>query len=288
MKHGIQIIPQRSAQGIAEFLNSVCKRHEDNNIKQESFVKVLLNDAVELLPQYNEAWEGYHETAQGRRGFRGERRELVKDLKRTLSDYWSALVRRTRRMKHPNWLLGEFRRPQFKESLANVHREADLISIGKTFVRGEKVMVEKGYPAMANPSGAEIQALLDAIAILDADQTTDSAYMMAQKAFHEKLSAGIRLHRLLSQALMISLDELELSQMRRILREYGYTLAGAVSDTPAEEDALIDTPEEEEDDLAEEPLDEVPYETEQSVGGAAMQTIVEMEDLFSEEASAGG
>lgn len=226
----VHVHPQRTAKGIGDFLKAVCKKCPDKSIKRDRYVLHLIQEIEELTPVYFESWETYHQGAQKNRSFLNLRRDVIADLKTTLRDFWSALTRRTRRMKHPDYILGEFRKPQFKESLANINRAEDLIFVANTFVRGEAVLVQKGYPPMANPSVKEVEELLELVQLADVDTNANLEFYAHQKAFQVNMAQGIRLHRLLNQALQINFADVKDSELRRIMREHGFILVGEGGD----------------------------------------------------------
>lgn len=265
---GIQIQMQRTAKGIGDFIEAVCDLCPDPHIQHDSYVNHLISKIDELNTRYFSSWEDYHRNAQAERYALNGRSGLVEQLKTEIRDFWSGLKRRTKRKNHPSSILGEFRKPQFQDAIATLNRSADIISVAKTFVRGDQILVEKGYPAMINPSAEELQKTLAAIQAID----NNLSFFASQQAFKRDLSEGIRLHRLLGYALQVNHSELDLATLRRLMREYGFILG---TQRQEGEDAM---PEEESIDSP--ILDDV---NEPTIEAAVAQTLAELEASIDEE-----
>ena len=222
---------------------------QDQPIQESGYVTYLVNDIRALLPRFNEALAHYHQSSQSYRKAAAHRRKLGTRLKSSVRDFWQVLKKRTRRLEHPSYILGEFTYPQLKTSPAEVN-DIDAVKIlAQTFISGDATLVQQGYPAMANPSAQELQTLLHQLQERQNVEEADILYQKAQTRFNGCTKGAILLQRLLNHTLQAVYAHLRPGQLRRLMSHYGFAFpddpkpGGTESETSAEdieEDAVED------------------------------------------------
>lgn len=162
-----------------------------------------------------------------------ERETARLQLDTYVRDFWEVLKRRAHRLGQPAEVL-VFYGLTSDGTVPEIGTFEQLVSFGDKIVQGEIDAVAAGYPAMANPSVAELTPVLtnaktQAADIPQADRNYDDAQaaVAAQRPQADLLIEDIRAD------LISSLRRQEAPSQRRVMRSYGLTfvsLAGEPED----------------------------------------------------------
>jgi hypothetical protein len=193
----------------------------------------LLTQISTFLPTYQSAYEKVSAQLSQRTKEVRERNEAVAVLQTYVRDFWEVLRRRVIRLNQPAEVLQFYQLP-LDGTNPNLANHGEWLNMGQLIVQGEAAAVAAGYPAMINPSVAEVQTVLtraqaEAADVAGADRTYDVA---------QELVAGLRpqadmLIQEVMDELRYQLRKKDSAGQRRIMRTYGATfryLAGEPED----------------------------------------------------------
>lgn len=183
----------------------------------------LLAQINTLLPAYQGAYEKVSSQLSQRTKEVRERNEAVAVLQTYVRDFWEVLRRRVARLNQPAEVLQFYQLP-LDGTNPSLTTYSEWLNMGQLIVRGETAAVAAGYPAMSNPTAAEVQTMLTrAQAEADDVSGADRAYDTAQE-----LVAGLRpqadeLVQEVMDELRFQLRKKDAAGQRRIMRTYGAT-----------------------------------------------------------------
>jgi len=150
-----------------------------------------------------------------------ERLEAVERVKLYTRDLWEVVKRRVRRLDQPAAVLSFYRLP-LDGTVPNPTTQEDWLALAAQVVGGDAEAVAAGYPAMANPSAAELQAVLDAALSEAADvAAADRAYDQAQAAVAALRPQADELLEEVMADLRYRLRKEDAPSQRRVMRTYG-------------------------------------------------------------------
>ena len=118
-----------------------------------------LNEISESIDPYRKAMLVTREAFGARRNAVADRAGKLNKLSLNIRDFWTALTNRNKRENFPPGVLEYYRLPT-DGGRPKVKTQIRWIQLGEDLIDGEKLAVDKGYPAMSNPSVAKIEDLL--------------------------------------------------------------------------------------------------------------------------------
>jgi hypothetical protein len=174
---------------------------------------------------FRPAYEALAKTLAERMKEVAEREAARARLDTHVRDFWEVLKRRAYRKGQPAAVLAFYGLPA-EGTVPDITSFDSLIDCAEKIVAGEGDAVAAGLEAMANPSAAEVAAVLDEARLQAADvPKADRTYDLAQAEIaalrpkaDELIDDGI-------SALRYVLRRLDGPGQRRIQRSYGYTFA---------------------------------------------------------------
>ncbi len=150
-----------------------------------------------------------------------ERLEAIERVKLYTRDLWEVVKRRVRRLDQPAAVLSFYRLP-LDGTVPNPTTQEDWLAMAAQVVGGDTEAVAAGYPAMVNPSAAELQAVLDAALSEAADvAAADRAYDQAQAAVAALRPQADELLEEVMADLRYRLRKEDAPSQRRVMRTYG-------------------------------------------------------------------
>jgi len=151
-----------------------------------------------------------------------EKKEALTALSMYLRDFWEVLRRRTVRLDHPAQVLSHYQLP-LTGTTPKLNREKDMLEIARRVIEGEVTAVGEGYPAMINPSVAELQTVLDKAWKEVGDvPVADDAYDKEQENIAEMRSEVDELIRDIYDYMKFNLRKKDAASQRRILQNFGF------------------------------------------------------------------
>ena len=157
-------------------------------------------------------------------------------------DYIEVLKRRTYRLEHNISVLTHHSLPQ-DGSVPAINSRADLVTVATNLISGDGTAVGAGFPAMANPSAAEVNAKFGAAQtersqVGPADEALDQAQniIAAQRAGIDELIDDV------IADIQYKERKQDITSIRRILRRYGAKYEFTEGETPDPEPTPTPTP----------------------------------------------
>lgn len=197
-----------------------------------SITQATLDSINTFTPVFRPLYEALATTLSGRMKEVREREESRADLEPYVRDFWEVLRRRAHRLKQPAEVLVHYGLTSGGAS-PELNTFADLLAAADAIVAGEAAAVAAGYPAMANPSAAEVAAILaEARAQADDVPEADRAYDDAQAAIAAKRAEADLIISDIMADLRSSLRRLDEPSQRRIMRLYGAKFETLPGETP--------------------------------------------------------
>jgi hypothetical protein len=171
--------------------------------------------------------------AEARRSREVSEKDAKKDdLLLHIRDYWEGLKRRTRRKKHDASVL-LFAGLPLSGDVPPIPNEVAMVNFAKQIFKGDADMVLAGFPAMANPTAAEVDAMRIAYEneqddIAPADRDLDAALQAAADhvADVDDIIEDVRAE---ISHFNRKLDD---PSIRRVLRRYGMKFASNPGEPP--------------------------------------------------------
>ncbi len=183
----------------------------------------LLDRGNELLPQFNQQLSGVNSLLSQRSKEVSEKQAALAALSAWLRDFWEVLRRRTVRLNHPAQVLTYYQLP-LDGITPKLSKEKDMLEIARRVIDGDAAAVAEGYPAMVNPSAAELKEVLDkAWKEVNDVPPADEGYDKAQESIAEMRGEVDELIRDIYDYLNFILRKKEDASRRRILQNYGFS-----------------------------------------------------------------
>ena len=201
--------------------------------------KPLIDQATEdavaaLLTQYETAFLALDGKLRDRAREVSEKDLALASLQTHLRDFWEIARRRNIRLNYPVDVLNFFGLPQDGMS-PKLTQEAEWITAAQRAIRGDADAVGAGYPAMSNPSAAELQIALTAY------QTQASDIAPADRGYDDAQAAVATLRPQADELIQETIDQLRFSlrkedgpSQRRVMRSYGAVFRTLPGETPEE------------------------------------------------------
>jgi hypothetical protein len=147
--------------------------------------------------------------------------KCVADMSRVVRDFLAVLTRRVAREEQPEYLISYYTAPG--QSLAGKKSAEEWYHLGRLIIAGEAKALTKGFPAMVNPSVADVVDCLDAFKQRYATaEPSDRNYQEVQLKMKELRGRAQLAARGLAATLRVLLSGEEPSGKRRAMRGYGF------------------------------------------------------------------
>lgn len=178
-------------------------------------------DAVNaLLPTFQAAVQAAHNRLSARVDATRAQAAAFARLRNCIRAFWAGLHRRAHWLGCPEVI--PFYGFAAQEPLPRIHGRAHWLTMAAQAIEGDAAAAAAGYPAMVNPSAAELQPLLEsARSCIEAVAQADRAYQEAQQAVAALRPRANELIVLTVLDLRYYLSRFEASERRRIMRSYG-------------------------------------------------------------------
>lgn len=187
-----------------------------------NYVTQTTVDAINTFtPNYGNALSAIPVTSVGRSKEIRERNEAIDTLSTYTRDFWEVLKRRVNRLNEPVEVLQYYGLPQ-DGTVPRPTTPDEWIQKASICVAGDANAVTAGFPAMVNPSAAEVDALVtaaqtEANEVADADRLQDEALAAADALVEE---ANTLIEDVMAE-LRFNLRKMDYPSQRRIQRTYG-------------------------------------------------------------------
>ena len=196
---------------------------KDRAAKRPSITQETLDAVTPFAKTFRPLYEALAKALSGRMKEVREREEARAVLDTHVRDFWEVLKRRAHRLGHPAEILALFGLPA-DGTAPNPTTFDQLVQWADAIVKGDADAVAAGYPAMANPSAAEVAAVLATARLQAADvPTADRAYVDAQMAIAAQRPRADELIADVMADLRSSLRRFDDPTQRRLMRTYGAT-----------------------------------------------------------------
>lgn len=213
--------PQSDAQRL-DALRAITATGPQDIAAGKTYVDQDTLDAVATrLAQFETAYFALSSKLSGRAREVSEKDLALTKLQTYVRDFWDVMRRRNTRMEYPVSVLNFFGLPQDGLS-PKPTQEKEWITWAELAVKGDTEAVTAGYPAMSNPTAAEVQTILTAYQTQAADiAPADRAYDDAQAAVAALRPQTDELIQDVMDQLRFALRKLDGPSQRRIMRSYG-------------------------------------------------------------------
>jgi hypothetical protein len=195
----------------------------DRAAGRKSITQETLDAIVAFALIFRPLYQALTAALSGRMKEVREREEARATLDTHVRDFWEVLKRRAHRLQQPAEILAFFGLPA-DGTAPHPTTFDELVQWADAIVKGDADAVAAGYPAMANPSAAEVSAVLATARLQAADvPTADRAYVDAQVAIAAQRPRADSLIEDVMADLRSSLRRYDEPTQRRIMRTYGAT-----------------------------------------------------------------
>jgi len=187
-----------------------------------------------FLPGYRPVVQAVEAATAGRAKEVTEKDKALKSLTTHVQDFFEVLKRRTARLDHDVSALVHYGLPQSGD-VPKLVAETAVESAADGIVEGEAAAVAAGFPAMVNPSAAEVKTALDSYRkesaeVVPADARVRQAQIAAaaQRELADDLLSDVK------DELSHALRKLEGPAERRVLRLFGFKFTPNAGEKPEE------------------------------------------------------
>jgi hypothetical protein len=198
-----------------------------------SLVPVSLLASIQgFLPQFRPAVQAVDAAMAGRAKEVSEKSAVLSQLHTHVRDFHEVLKRRTQRHQHAVAVLVHYGLPQSGD-VPRLTTEDAVETTAHNLVEGETAATAAGFPPMANPSAAELAAVLasyrkESSEVSPADEKVRSAQLQAAalRARADELIADTK------DEITHALRKHDAPGQRRVLRQFGFTYTNHPGETP--------------------------------------------------------
>lgn len=199
-------------------------------------------DAVEdLIAQFEPAYLALNATLGQRVKETEGKVNALADLQTCVRDFWEVGKRMVTRRKLSTALLAYYGLAQ-DGSVPKSANDTSWLDFAAQIIKGDADAVVAGYPAMSNPSAADVAAQLT-LTRTEFNQVggTDRAYDTAQETVAAlRVKVDEMIQEIMAQ-LRFNLRKKDEPSQRRIMRSYGAKFTYGANETPDEEPTPIET-----------------------------------------------
>lgn len=151
-----------------------------------------------------------------------EKNESKDKLEVVVRDFFEVVKRRTYRLEHPVEVL-RFYNMTSSTDLPSLQSEAAILDVAVEIITGDAKAVEAGYPAMQNPTAAEVEEQLKLTRKEISDLApADRALNKVQSDLRDMREPIDEMIRDLADCLQFALRKEPASNARRTIRTYGF------------------------------------------------------------------
>ncbi len=204
-------------------------------VSQETLVAIAA-----FLPDFETAVHAVNEKMGARSKEVRERAAAIERIGLYARDLWAVLKRRASRLDQPAEVLTFYQLP-LNGTIPKPTSQEQWLTLAAQVVKGDADAVAAGYPAMINPSAAELQAVLDA-ARSESDDVAmaDRAYDAAQEAVEALRDQADEWISEVMAELRFNLRKRDAPSQRRIMRTYGATYSYLAGEPVDPVDAAVE------------------------------------------------
>ena len=219
-------VPPSSDADRLTFLTHAVTNSQNKRIATES--QLSLETETELaafVTQFESAFDVITSTQSARIRETRQRREALDALATYVRDFWEVLRRRARRLGEPSEVHTYYRLPLDGTTL-KPNMQTAWLGIAADVVKGDAEAVADGYPPMANPSAADVAAVL-ATAKTEAGEAdiADDVFDQAQETVATlRVEADQWVGDIMAE-LRFVLRRKPTDSQRRVMRTYGATFS---------------------------------------------------------------
>lgn len=187
-----------------------------------------------FLPDYRLAVQAVEAATAGRAKEVSEKDSSLENLITHVRDFFEVLKRRTARLHHDVSALVHYGLPQSGD-VPKQYNESVAEAAADGIVKGEAAAVAAGFPAMANPSAAEVKTALDSYRKESGELVpTEAAVRQAQADAAALRSQADELVSDVKDELTHALRKLDGPAQRRVLRLFGFKFTANAGEKPEE------------------------------------------------------
>ncbi len=204
---------------------------------------VTVTTAQSFIPNFKAAQLTRHmREAEKKLAVQNAASAIVK-LQEHMKDTWSNILRRVRRDELAEAVMSYYELPA-SGRFPNLTNRREIFAAADRMVQGDAAAQAAGYPAMSNPSAAELQASLDtAVAALAQRVAIYTAFDEARQALAALRQQADRLVDDMADELRFALRRESASYRRSVMRMYGAQFSRSEADgsevLPEEADAVL-------------------------------------------------
>ena len=192
----------------------------------------LRQRVVDFVPIFKPAVEAVDQHTAGRAKEVSEKDLAKNKLKTHVQDFFEVLRRRTARLEHNVSVLVHHGLAQSGEN-PRLRTEEEMSTAAADIVTGAAAAEAAGFPAMVNPSAAEVAAVLAAYAKESAEVApADELVRKAQAAVAKLRDEADDLINDVKDEVSHALRKEEAPAVRRVLRQLGYTFTPNAGEAP--------------------------------------------------------
>lgn len=231
------IIIPRSNEDLIRFFETATRVATEDRLAEKFYID------ADWIPEASDFVEAFKTnvrnltSAQRNRAVQIEERNVkTAKLDTYVRDYFSVYKRMVYRESLPASTFLFYDLPESGD-LPNPTNLNDLISWAEKIVKGNADAVAAGYPAMSNPTAAQVNTVLtEAKAEIDDVSAVERTLDTALDELEALRATGYALAQDAEQQLNFQLRKLTSPDRRRIMRTYGFTYTYAEGETPDPED----------------------------------------------------
>ncbi len=213
--------PRTDIDRLAFLKRAVATGEEDNSAGNTYVTADTLDRSKHFVEEFDPVVSKVSEKSSERSKEVREKGEATKRVEVCLRDIWEVLKRRANREDQPAEVLtyylltldGTVPKPSGREA---------LMTMAEQVVQGDAAAVAAGFPAMINPSAAELKAQIDNARTESGDVAgADRAYDKAQEDAEDLREQADDLIDDIASELRFNLRKKDPASRRRIMRTYG-------------------------------------------------------------------
>lgn len=231
------IIIPRSNEDLIRFFETATRVANEDHLVQVKYLD------ADWIPQASDFVEDFQTrvrnlpAAQRNRALQiDERNAQFAKLDTYIRDYLSTLKRMVYREGLPVSLFAFYTLPESAE-LPNPTNMNEVLSWAEKIVKGDADAVAAGYPAMSNPTAAQVNTVLTQTkAEMDDVSAVERVLDTALDELEALRATGFSMAQDAEQQLNFQLRKLTPPDRRRIIRRYGFQFTYAAGETPDPED----------------------------------------------------
>ena len=216
------LVPPRNDADRHAFLQHALTRGQADAVAGKNYLSAdTLLALAPITTAFAVAYTGLSDSKSARSLEIYERGEAFSKLQTYVRDLWEGLRRRANRMDEPAQVLTFYGLPLDGSTPRNISTEGWL-SFAAVVVVGDAKAVVAGYPAMSNPTAAEVDVVLQQAKVESEEaDAADRHFDEQQEALAELRQEADLMAEGVVKELRFTLWRKEVTSQRRIMRTYG-------------------------------------------------------------------